>query len=607
MINMLKRSISAAVLIGCLSTSLRAEDELLTPLADAIASSASLALAWPPTPQQTAVQAFYEERGYAPLWVDETGFKPEAKALIDEMAKADTWGLTAASYQVAPPKDIGDVSLADAEVRLSFLILDYVDAARGGRIAQPSQQLSSYLDRRPELPDPLAVLRAFAASTEPAATLVSYHPKHEQFARLRAAYLNILTEAKRVQDAAIPTDGPDLRKGMIDPQVQLLKARLGLASSSRIFDDELDAAVRRFQAERGARYVDGVVGFRTRSALNTTDISKLAVLRTNMEQWRWMPADLGASYVMVNIPEFKAELIKDGKVAFSERVIVGKTETQTPIFSQNMQTIVLHPRWNVPESIKLKEFLPSLLRGRSLEGRGFVLSRNGKEVQSWRVNWNKADIRNYDVYQASGDDNALGLVKFLFPNQHSVYLHDTPKRYLFNSRERTFSHGCMRLRHPLKFAQLLLNDDKGLSEQQVKDLMEDGPFDNSIKLDKPLPVHIVYFTAWVDDDGTLRTTRDIYGHQKRIALALDGRWSEIDKGEDHLAPVEMAYVRQYRTSSSSSSSSRRRVAARPARVSKQAWGGPPMGLFSSGSSSGKKPRVSYGSSANDVFRRALGN
>ncbi|WP_083567492.1 L,D-transpeptidase family protein [Hyphomicrobium sp. CS1GBMeth3] len=594
MMKVLKRPISFVVLVGFFASPAHADDEL-TPLASAIASNAGRALDWPPTPRQTAVQAFYEERGYSPLWVDETGFKSEAQSVIEEMAKADTWGLSAGSYTVAPPRDISDASLAEAEIRLSFTILDYVEAARGGRITQPSEQLSSYLDRRPNLPDPLTVLREFGTSHEPVATLLSYHPQHEQFARLRAAYLTIVSDAQRIRDTAIAIRGPNLRKGMDDPEVAVLKKRLGLASTTTLFDDELDAAVRRFQREHGARGVDGIVGYRTRRALNTTDTSKLATLRANMEQWRWMPADLGASHVLVNIPEFKVELIRDGAVAFSERVVVGKTATQTPIFSHRMQTVVLHPRWYVPESIKVKEFLPSLLRGRSLESRGFVLSRNGKEISSRRVNWSKADIRNYDVYQSSGDYNALGQVKFLFPNQHAVYLHDTPKRHLFNSSVRTFSHGCIRVRNPLKFAKLLLNDDKGWSEQHVKDLAADGPLDNAITLDDTVPVHIAYFTAWVDDDGTLRTVRDIYGHERRIKLALEGRWSEIDKGKNHLAPVDMAEVKR---SQPKRSSSRRKTA-----TASSGWSAP-MGLL--GGSSAQRPRRSSGSSANDVIRRAFG-
>lgn len=595
MSRMLKRLIGMVVVLGCFASPLHADDNL-PPLADAVAARASSALTWPSTPQQTALFDFYEERGFTPLWVDESGFTPSAKRLVEELDRSETWGLDADAYRVAPPVDDGPTALAAAEIRLTLAALRYAGDARGGRISDPPQYLSSYLDRRPDLPDPLLTLRTFAASSDPVATLLEHHPPHEQFRRLRAAYLRTLAETQRLGETTIPMDGPDLRKGMNHPLVALLKERLGLASRSTVFDDELDAAVRRFQRERGARRVDGIVGTHTRRILNAADSSNLALLRANMEQWRWMPADLGTSHVFVNIPEFKAEFVKDGAIAFSERVIVGTARTQTPIFSESMRTVVLHPRWYVPETIKLKEFLPSLLRGRSLEGRGFVLSRNGKRIASRRVNWSKADIRAYDVYQDSGDDNALGRVKFLFPNKHAVYLHDTPKRHLFNASVRTFSHGCVRLRSPLRFAQLVLNDDKGWSEQHIQDLTRNGPFDNEITLDTPLPVHIAYFTAWVDDDGTLRTMRDIYGHQKRITLALDGRWSEIDKGTDHLAPVDMAEIRR-------ATPRRDGGSRRPGGVVATAAATPTMGLFGS-PASGSRHR---GSSANDIFRRAFGD
>jgi murein L,D-transpeptidase YcbB/YkuD len=564
---------------------LRAHEDL-PPLFEAVATRVNL-IEGASLATQFALQAFYDEQGYAPLWVDETGFKPDAKDLIGEMSRADDWGLSAAAYQVAPPSDSSDYELAQAEVRLSLALLQYVEDARGGRIPQPSEQLSSYLDRRPDLPDPMQVMRGFAARTDPVAYLLSFHPQHEQFARLRAAYLMLKADEARFS-VTFSEDAPDLRKGMDDAEVSLLRKRLGLEPSSTLFDDELEAAVREFQLERGLQQADGVVGSRTRRALNTADPSKLPILRANMELWRWMPADLGRSYVLINVPEFKAELIKDDAVAFRERVIVGTREAQTPIFSQNMVSVVLHPRWYVPETIKLKELLPSLRRGRSLEGRGFVLLHNGKEVSSRRVNWATADMRSFDLYQKSGDDNALGQVKLLFPNKHAVYLHDTPNRELFNSEVRAFSHGCVRLRNPLEFVHLLLNADKGWSEEDVKDLTENGPFDNTITLGKPLPVHIAYFTAWVNDEGELRVMQDVYGHQKRILLALDGRWSEIDKGKDHLAPVEIVDIAQPKPK-------------RAAKVSDPAWGGP-MGLFGTATA----PR-SYGTSSNDIFRRSFGN
>lgn len=537
-----------------------------------------------------AIRTFYQDRNTAPLWVDAAGFNAAARSVISEMAKADDWGLE--RYDVAPPGGDKGSDLADAELRLTRTILRYIDAAHGGRILEPSKQLSSYLDRQPRLPDPLTVLREIAVSQDPSAYLLTHQPQQAEFKRLQALYAKLRNGQR--EDTIVPS-GPQLREGMEHVQVLLLKKRLGLTTDTTRFDAALRVAVMSFQRDRGLRPIDGVVGPRTRKALNAgSNVANLETLLANMEQWRWMPADLGSTHVLVNVPEFSAQLIKDGNAIFSERVIVGKPETQTPVFSKNMRSVVLHPRWQVPETIKLKEFLPTLLRGGTLESRGYSLERDGKVIPSRKVNWRKADIRAYQVFQGAGDDNALGQVKFLFPNQHAVYLHDTPSRGLFRASERLFSHGCVRLANPIAFAKLILHDDKGWDGQQVAELTDNGPFDNVIRLDRPFPVHITYFTARVADDGTLKTFRDVYGHEKRITLALKGRWAEIDKGRDHLAPVDMAEIRRNATKMDG--------ASRGVRRANPDWGAP-MGLF--GGMGGSQ--ASSGTTANDIFRRSFGN
>jgi murein L,D-transpeptidase YcbB/YkuD len=205
-----------------------------------------------------------------------------------------------------------------------------------------------------------------------------------------------------------------------------------------------------------------------------------------------------------------------------------------------MRTIVLQPRWNVPDSIKIKELLPWLRAGGNpLRRQGLVMERNGRRIDPWNVDWYRADIRNFNVYQPPGPGNALGLVKFLFPNKHAVYLHDTPSKSLFKQSVRTFSHGCMRVHNPIKLAELLLNKDKGWSAGKVDGLIENGPEENEVALSEPIPVHITYFTARAEKDGTIDTFNDVYGHEKRITLALQGRWNEIEKNDEkHISPED---------------------------------------------------------------------
>jgi murein L,D-transpeptidase YcbB/YkuD len=258
-----------------------------------------------------------------------------------------------------------------------------------------------------------------------------------------------------------------------------------------------------------------------------------------MEQWRWMPADLGDLYVWVNIPEFTLRVVKNGEVIHTERIIAGKTDTQTPVFSDEMQTIVLHPFWGVPESIKVKELWPSLARGGGvLQRHGLRLQRNGRDIDPASVDWTRADIRNYHVYQPPGGGNVLGVVKFVFPNKHQVYMHDTPTKNLFGAAQRTFSHGCMRVRNPTRLAEVLLAEDKGWAPARVGELVRSGPQNNEIALSRKVPVHVTYFTAAVDEAGKPQLFADVYGHEQRVALALEERWSQIAKGRDHLAPVK---------------------------------------------------------------------
>jgi murein L,D-transpeptidase YcbB/YkuD len=267
-------------------------------------------------------------------------------------------------------------------------------------------------------------------------------------------------------------------------------------------------------------------------------LSESAIL-ANMEQWRWMPEDLGAFHITVNVPEYAIRVVRDGEAVHTERVIVGEIANQTPVFSDKMSTVVFHPFWGVPDSIKVNELLPSLARGSALERQGLRVQYNGRDVDPRSVDWSQADIRNFHVYQPPGSSNVLGVVKFLFPNQHQTYMHDTPTKNLFNASQRTFSHGCMRVRNPLKLAEAVMGHDRGWTMADVDDALANGPENNNITLDRKIPVHMTYFTVVANPDGSYQTFNDVYGHEKRITLALAGRWGQIDKGRDHLAPVQL--------------------------------------------------------------------
>lgn len=538
---------------------------------------------------RNALTAYYTEHVEEPLWVSENGrLTDNAQSLISELGRAADWGLKRASYQLpelitshnstsGAQATIPQNDRARAEIILSATAIKYADDARGARIPNPTEQLSSYLDRAPQIPEVSAVLNGLRkADSAPDKYLRSLHPQHPQFEKLRKALLalrNQKAQEARPEDIKLPSRGPLLRAGVVHKDVALLRKRLevpvskastqeGAGETSErtatsntdappedIFDDALETAVKAYQKDNGLS-ADGIVGRGTRRALNasaTEPVTEQLIL-ANMEEWRWMPNDLGPLYVTVNIPEYKVRVIKDGVVIHEERAIVGKTNNQTPVFSDQMETIVLHPFWGVPNSIKVKELLPSLARGGSvLQRQGLRVQKNGRDINPNSVNWSYADIRKYHVYQPPGRRNVLGVVKFLFPNKHHVYMHDTPTKHLFQKTRRTYSHGCMRLQNPLRIAEIILEHDKSWSPEHIQELVSRGPKNNNITLDTKVPVHVTYFTAVADDDGTVRRFNDVYGHEQRINLALAGRFAEIQRGRDHLAPVRYTRPRYTNT------------------------------------------------------------
>lgn len=490
-----------------------------------------------------ALASIYGCRLRVPAWTTAAGLAPRAAAVIAELKRADDWGLTSGDYampELSPRPN--DNERAAAEQSLSLAVLKYARHARGGRIPDPTTQLASYLDRRPLLPDPVVVLDDITTSTAPDVYLRSFNPQHAEFQALAAEYQR-LRRPPAPWLVRIPP-GSLIRVGDVHQQIALLRIRLQTPAADgvdpNLYNEELAEKVRKVQGNAGLA-PRGSIGNRTREVLNEAiednrDDKTARRLRANMEAWRWMPADLGDLRVEVNVPDFMMRIVKDGRVLHSERVVTGKIATQTPIFSDRMKMVVFQPQWGLPDSIKVNEVLPRLLRGDGLRS-DLRMQRNGRDIDPDDVDWNKANILEYHIFQPSGDDNALGQVKFLFPNKHQVYMHDTPSKGLFRETQRTYSHGCVRVRNPVRFAEVVMSEDKGWAPKKVRELAWDGPENNKVTLSREIPVHITYFTAATGDDGKIHYMRDVYGHENRIALALDGRWKEIPRLPDHLAPL----------------------------------------------------------------------
>ena len=444
-----------------------------------------------------ALKAFYSANPDKPLWIEGGSLSPRAKAVMTEIGLADDWGLKAAAFALPAAGAAG----ADAEVQLSLAVLKYARHARGGRL-DPTQ-LTDAIDRTANLIAPDKVLADISTAAAPEAVLRKLHPQHPQFERLRQLYLA-------------------LRDGKLDTQPAP--------------QPEAVAEAEEPAAKRGKKKKKQIA----KPALPPPLTAERVLF--NMEQWRWMPDDLGRLHVMVNIPEFQLRMVKDGKPIHVERVVTGGTNTQTPIFSKEMETVVFQPGWGVPPSIKVKELLPGLLAGRDTVGsRGYRMSYRGREVSASSIDWRSVDIRKVSIVQPPGPSNALGMVKFLFPNKHDVYMHDTPSKSLFNAEMRAFSHGCVRVRNPMRFAEIIFAETGGWAPQRVASLARGKP-ENQVQVPGRIGVHITYFTVVVDDDGKVNTYRDIYGHEARVQGGLDGRLAQVARKSQDLGAVRSSLI-----------------------------------------------------------------
>lgn len=476
--------------------------------------------------ERDALRAFYALGAFKPVWIAEGTYTPAAKAAAARLAAAGEDGLDARAYPVpalpAAPKAEDAASLAavaEADLKLSAAVALYARDARGGRInlAAISRLITPTLD----LPTADAVLARIASAGVGAGDqLQSYNPRTAGYLALKARLASLKGPAPAAKPALKLPPGPVMRLGMRDPRVPLLRAHFGLETRSAgtldsapgepdSYDTAVADAVQGFQRARGlaatgvlnAQTVVALAGSESRANAATGDEAALIV---NMERWRWLPAEFGPDYVLVNVPEYRLRVYRGGSLRDEARVIVGKTESPTPIFSGAMEYAVVNPSWYVPPSI-LKTMLPKIAAYGGKTWGGYEVVRSGGHVS---------------LRQPPGEKNALGFIKFMFPNAHAVYLHDTPNRSLFSASSRAFSHGCVRVDDPFRFAGTVLPD--AWTSERLKKLIGKG--ERTIRLDQKLPVHLAYFTTYADDLGQIRTASDIYGYDApmRAALGLPG-------------------------------------------------------------------------------------
>ena len=490
----------------------------------------------------------YGERHFEPIWLTEDSagkvvFSPAAAKIITLFENAEAEGLDPSDYltpSIARDKLAGDgIALATLETAFSAATMRYANHLHNGRI--DPQSISRLLDITPKPIDEAALLEQLAGSNDPAAILARLEPKHPEFLALKAALATF-----EQSSAARPTpigDGPVLRPGNSDARLPAIRARLELAAStSQLYDELTVDAIKAFQEGQGLE-VDGIIGPATVAALNGGTATRREDIIANMERWRWMPSDLGDFRVFVNIPEFRLWIERNGQPEYTTRVVVGTTKNQTPIFSDNIRHLVVNPYWNVPSSILRGEIAPAVLANPGYtDSHNMDLLYNGSPISPWSVDWSQVSSSNFPfrVRQRPGAGNALGQIKFLFPNKHDVYLHDTPSKSLFSRSYRAFSHGCVRVQNPMEFADALMANEPNISRASLEAMF--GPSERWVNPEKQIPVHLAYFTLRVDEDGTIRSFGDVYGHHEKLiaAMGLDTEPEPAIVAEAETAPEELS-------------------------------------------------------------------
>ncbi|MCA3555011.1 L,D-transpeptidase family protein [Aestuariivirga sp.] len=481
-----------------------------------------------------ALVAQYAARSFRPIWLSGGKLSERGSDVLKLLAQAGDEGLDPQSYLPtglagfdAPLPEADPAAMARLDIDLAAAALRYAHDASGGQF-DPAR-LSRYHNLQPPWVAPDKAINVIGNSPFPVQYLQALHPAHPAYAAMKKALAELRAEQAAPRHVMI-ADGAIVRKGEADERIPSVRARLSelgfTAEAPGGADPEaLDAAtseqLRLFQKQAGIK-VTGALGPQTVAALNGSGgAGSVGKLLVNMERIRWLPRDLGRRHVFVNQAAFQATVMKDGKPEWRTRVIVGKPDTQTAVFNDEMETVVFNPSWGVPPSIIAHEYLPKLRRDPAyLDKQGFkVVNRQGKVVSSRSVSWGSYGSKvPYGIQQPPGAKNALGEIKFLFPNSHNIYMHDTPSRELFEKDVRAFSHGCVRVQNPREFAAVVL----GWTPEEVAAKVESRA-SQTVRLKQKLPVHIVYFTAWPDEQGNIVYFNDIYGRDNPLENARTAR------------------------------------------------------------------------------------
>jgi len=488
--------------------------------------------------------SFYEQRSFSPAWSNEKGITQQAASLIAEINKAESEGLRPNDYHIDKIKtllqeirqnQINKIPLVpgrltDIDLLLTDAFLIYGSHLVSGKTNPETIDTEWHAVRKEA--DLSRILEAALEKNRIEDSLKDLLPQHKGYHLLKQAISHYKVIMAQGGWSSIPA-GPIMQKGEAGERVVALRNRLSMTvnpvltakENEDLFDENVADAVRIFQARQGLD-VDGVVGPATLKALNISVEERIRQIELNLERWRWLPLDLGQRHIIVNIAGFELDVVENNSSVMKMKVVVGKQFRRTPVFSGKMSYLVLSPYWHIPPSLAVKDKLPLIRKDPDYLSNHEIKVFQGWGAESLEINtdsvdWSKIGAKNfnYRLRQEPGPINALGRVKFMFPNKFNVYLHDTPSRELFEKTVRSFSSGCIRIEDPIGLAEYLLLDYPEWNRQAMLSAI-DKRTEKSIQLKQKMPVHLLYWTAWIDSEGILQFRDDIYGRDALLDVAL---------------------------------------------------------------------------------------
>lgn len=491
------------------------------------------------------LSGFHKDRAFQPAWSTEEGPRAQATSLVKAIHGAILEGLEPEDYHlatietllaevrhnIATNRSLEPDKLADLDLLLTDAFLLYGSHLSAGRV-NPETIRSEWFIKNREL-DLVEILQSALDEDQIEEALETLPPQHAGYARLKRALLQYRAIMRRGGWKILPSG--QMLRGNRGVRVAALRSRLIVSGDldestddHSLFDQVLEQGVRRFQKRHGLD-IDGIVGPATLAALNVPVEEHIRQIKVNMERWRMLPHDFGRRYILVNIPNFELGVVEDDQILMTMRVVVGRTSRRTPVFSGTMTYMELNPYWHIPPTIAREDILENIWKDPE-----YLLKTNIRVFKNWKaqapeinpdsIDWSQITAKNlsFKLRQEPGPSNALGRIKFMFPNKFDVYLHDTPARALFKKTKRSSSSGCIRVEKPIELAEYLLRDDPKWTHEEILAAINSNKR-QVVLIREPIAVHVLYRTAWVDEDDTIHFRDDIYGRDKMLDEALNER------------------------------------------------------------------------------------